>query len=543
MEPDILVETDKAGKSNLEFEAVPKTMPSRAEKEPPEKVNFSFPALAIEDIRVDKLILAYKNGKTGKIHVVTLASLSADAGEKNQPVQFTCKGAYNEMPFEAKGSIGPLSALIDPARPCTVRVTVNAGGADASFDGTIADALNAQGINIAVQAKIPSLSNLAKLANVSRIPDIGLITAGFTVMDSGAKNFGVSDLKATFGLSDMSGSAKISMAGKRPQITASLSSRKIDFSPFIPKKKTKKGTADKSSGESSRPEKVFSSDPLPLGALKIVDADIIFRADRIHLPYLVLNQFTVGMMLKDGGLTIKPLKAMIGGGSVDGQGDLRPLEKNAAIEMDLKVDKLDIGAMRKEAGTTDIIEGQLDAQVRLKGRGISVSNMMAGLNGKIFLMMGKGKIENKYIDLLGADIASDVFRMLNPTRERTNYTDINCMVCGFEITKGIAESTGIVFDTPAMTVVGEGKIELATEKLDLSMNPSPKQGVGASGVGRLSLSLGELAKPFKLGGTLARPKIGVDSAGAAIVFAKTVGGVVLFGPFGGIGSACKWQPG
>jgi hypothetical protein len=78
-----------------------------------------------------------------------------------------------------------------------------------------------------------------------------------------------------------------------------------------------------------------------------------------------------------------------------------------------------------------------------------------------------------------------------------------------------------------MNVIGDGKINLNTEKLDFSLKPVPKEGIAG-----VSLSLGELTKPFKLKGTLANPSLGIDPTQTALTIAKAVGGVVLFGPVG-----------
>ena len=55
----------------------------------------------------------------------------------------------------------------------------------------------------------------------------------------------------------------------------------------------------------------------------------------------------------------------------------------------------------------------------------------------------------------------------------------------------------------------------------------PKEGIAG-----VSLSLGELAKPFKLGGTLANPSLGIDLTQTSIATTKVVGGMALFGPVG-----------
>ncbi|MBW1773114.1 MAG: hypothetical protein JRJ82_09510 [Deltaproteobacteria bacterium] len=124
-------------------------------------------------------------------------------------------------------------------------------------------------------------------------------------------------------------------------------------------------------------------------------------------------------------------------------------------------------------------------------------------------------------------ISSSIFRLLNPAKAKAEYTRINCFVGLFDIKDGIAVTSALVMDTPLMVVAGDGKIDLKTEEIDLSLNPSPKKGVGG-----ISLSFAELAKPFKLDGTLANPTLGIDPTQATLAVGKAVGGVVLFGPFG-----------
>ena len=83
-----------------------------------------------------------------------------------------------------------------------------------------------------------------------------------------------------------------------------------------------------------------------------------------------------------------------------------------------------------------------------------------------------------------------------------------------------------------MVVVGEGEINLKTERLNLSLKPVPKEGIGTRVTGKLTVSLSELTRPFKLGGTLAHPSLAVDPTQTAIAFGKAIGGVMLFGPVG-----------
>jgi hypothetical protein len=60
----------------------------------------------------------------------------------------------------------------------------------------------------------------------------------------------------------------------------------------------------------------------------------------------------------------------------------------------------------------------------------------------------------------------------------------------------------------------------------------PKKDNESSSLGKLTFSLGELAKPFRLGGTLAEPSLALDPTQSAITLGKSIGGTILFGPLG-----------
>ena len=238
------------------------------------------------------------------------------------------------------------------------------------------------------------------------------------------------------------------------------------------------------------------------------------------------------ILLKSGDLSVKPIKAVIGGGKLNGLITLQSRGKAAVMSAQLKADGFDLGSMLKELDITEVLEGSLGVDITLKGRGGSVATLMAGLDGHTSIIMSNGRVNNKYINLLGGELSTGLLRLFNPVKEKVAYTEINCLVSRFDIKKGLAKCTALLFDTSQMSVAGEGKIDLKTEKIDLSLNPMPKKGIGASGLGKLSLSLGELSKPFKLAGTLAEPSLSIDTAKAAMALGKTIGGIALFGPVG-----------
>jgi uncharacterized protein involved in outer membrane biogenesis len=541
VEPDLLIETDKSGKSNLDFEAMKKADSTKKKEEGPSEGKMKLPALTITELRIDKGRITYKDGKSGSAYTVMIDSLNAAVSGIGDPIKLKMKGAFNGQGLEVAGTLGPLEALTNPGKPWPLHLTASVAGANLNVDGQIKDVQAQRGIELSFAAKGKDLGDLGKLTG-KPLPIKGPFDISGRITDPAAKTYKITGLKIALGESDLGGTMEANVAGKRPKLTAALSSQKLDLRSLLPKGEGPDKAAGKTE-KAPKAERIFPNDPLPLDALRQGDAAVKIQAGKVLLPQLAINDLTVEMILDGGHLTITPLKAVIGGGNLNGRIDLQPQGKVGELTALLKVDHLDVGRMLKELNKEDVLEGSLDVDIDLKGSGSSVAALMAGLNGKTSIIMGKGKINNKYIDLLGADMSSSIFRLLNPAKEETSYSTVNCFVSGFKVKDGLADTTALVFDTSNMTVFGDGKVDLKTEKLNLGLKPVPKEGVGKSGMGRLSLSLSELSKPFRLGGTLAHPSLVIDLSQATTTLEKAVRGMALLGPGGTAGASAGGSSG
>jgi hypothetical protein len=169
--------------------------------------------------------------------------------------------------------------------------------------------------------------------------------------------------------------------------------------------------------------------------------------------------------------------------------------------------------------------------INLKGRGNSVAAIMAGLNGDIIAVIGEGKIPVHYLNIVGADLQTSMLKLLNPLQEKEEVTKVNCLVSDFYIKNGLAKNDIMIIDTPRMTIIGVGQIDLKTEKLDFGIKPQPKEGLGTKETGKLSISLSELTNLFRLTGTLANPSLGISTEETLKSVDKT-GFAILTGPAG-----------
>jgi hypothetical protein len=196
--------------------------------------------------------------------------------------------------------------------------------------------------------------------------------------------------------------------------------------------------------------------------------------------------------------------------------------KPPTIKNSLKIDQMNAELMLKKLGLRDIMEGVLDIQADFEGRGQSVAEVMGSLNGHATLVSGKGRLGKLFFGLFDEGIAHQLVTLFNPLEKRATTTPIECLVIRLDSTKGLVQLSQMIWVTPDSIVVGGGHIDLGTEKIDIGIQPTPRQG---------KISLGALTKPFRLGGTLKAPAMGIDPAATAITAGRIAGGL-LFGPVG-----------
>ena len=99
-----------------------------------------------------------------------------------------------------------------------------------------------------------------------------------------------------------------------------------------------------------------------------------------------------------------------------------------------------------------------------------------------------------------ADILLTLLNAFNPFAKEDVATELQCAVFLVNFENGLASLEPMVMQSDKMTMLGKGRIDLGTEKLDLDWVTKPRKGIG--------ISASMLTNPYiKLGGTLADPAI------------------------------------
>jgi len=436
------------------------------------------------------------------------------------------KALYDLGPWSLKTEV---AAYADRVSVESVQVVLGTRDLlEAKITGAIRDLFAWQGVDLQCSVKGKDPAGLVELAG-KPLPLTGAFDLSARLIDPRPGIYKVQNLSAHVGDNDLAGSFDLDLTEKKPRLHADLSSHRLDLRPLFAEPRKAQGEPAESKKSS---DKVFPVDPLPLENLEVMDADVRLRADQIFLPHLALGGVSTDAILKDGHLEMHPFKCSIGGGTVDGRFELKTGSGKPIAALDLKADRIDIGAMLDELGVEKYVTGNLATEISLQAQGHSISTLMSGLNGRVVSVEREGRIYKRYMDVLGGGLLQELLRLVNPFSEKEEYSELNCAVHVFDISDGLATCKTWLTDTKYTLLTGKGDLDLKEEKLDLLFALSPKKGIGISGVAEVGVSLPGVARSFKLAGTLARPSLKVNPGGAAGTIGKMVGGFTLLGPLG-----------
>ncbi len=496
VEPDILLETDTTGRGNWvmrEAVAEPEGQAEPGATRLPE----------VGEFVVQQGAVTYRDGRSGQETRVRLSDLTARLTGDPVPLRIALEGAYNDRPFKLEGAVGSFRQFTGP-RPYPVKLRAVAGGATLALDGDIGEPMTGQGLNLKVQARGESLAELGALAGAD-LPPLGPFDLAARI-ERGQAAYTLTGLSAKIGQSDLAGNATVALGGPRPALSGSFTAATLSLADLAPDEADRRAGA--APGDGGR-RFVFAEDPLPLAGLRAVDAKIKLSVERLRLRHDVeASDVEVSLVLQNGRLALKPFSLKVVGGRLAGELELDAGSAPPPVSLRLSAQDIDYGRLLKDRQITERVSGRLDASAQLRGAGASLRAIAAGLNGRIEVIGGQGRIRNDLLQTAGAGLR----QMLSAWRESDSDLRLNCVVARLPVRDGVATSEAILLDTDAATVAGTGSVDLRSEKPDLKLTPQAKKA-----------SLMSLAVPFRIGGTLASPSIGPDPLGTAVGAARVAG--------------------
>ena len=390
--------------------------------------------------------------------------------------------------------------------------------------GSVADLTGAVAVDLSIEAESDVPAAVAQMTG-NELPIKGPVKLSGKVRGS-KTTMKMTGLKATIGGSDLSGELAV-MTVPRLQLAGKLASSLLNLADFAaPAATTGPATAGPET-PAAQPAKaksddgrVFPKTPLPVAALHVADADLVVQIGKLILKDKQLIDVAATVQLNAGRLVVKPFRFGLAGGVVEGEASLDAAGKTPVVALRLDGRQVELGKLNSKGPITG---GKSDVKVDLKGSGESVRALMASASGETSISVGEGRLQNKAVDFAAGDLIFQVLGAINPFVKSEDTTQMTCAAVRLVLRDGVATADkGIAMRTSKVDVVGSGTIDLRSEGLDLFIKPRARGGVG------LSLS-SPLAGLVKVGGTLSKPSMGIDTAGTLRTAASVGAGVATGG--------------
>lgn len=437
-----------------------------------------------------------------------IASLAPGANDAAAPIAARGGGRWKGNRFSLQGRAESPLELRDRERPYRLDLRATAGATRAHARGSLVDPLRLRDFDLRLALSGQDLADLYPLIGVATPPTPPYALDGRLTRDiAGARTtWHYDDFTGKVGDSDLGGRASVETGGARPYLRADLRSRRLDFDDlggFV-------GAAPQTGrGESSNPElaalaarerasaRVLPDTPYRLDKLRAMDADVRWKAQRIDAPGWPIDNMDAHLLLEAGVLRLQPLDFGVADGRI--RSTVRMDARQPTIATHAQIDARGL-TLAKLLPTVDLARdavGKVGGQIALDGRGNSIADMLGSSDGDIALGMGSGKISNLLMEFTGIDIAEIIKFKLGHDRQ----IPIRCAFGDFEVREGVMRTRALAFDTSDTLLVGDGKIDLGDETLDLILRARPKD-----------RSLFTLRSPLKVSGTFKHPKAKPDYA-------------------------------
>jgi AsmA family protein len=465
---------------------------------------------------------------------LSLNGLKTTPDKHGGAVQVEIEGMMESTPFKINGNLGPLIYAFDPKLKWPVHIIVEAADASLTIGGTISDLNKIEGVDLDFVLTGQNPAVFEKMFG-KKFPIVDTFTFKGNLKDRQPLHFEMSDLHLMMGKSEITGSCTIDLSQDRPHLSGDF------YSPYLDLRKVLESNDVLSENDTTHLTKngnVFSNQPFDTKFLKFLDVKLKLLAEKMLLPRLALKNFHLQATIGNGGFAVDSLTSGIGGGRLAGTFKLEPSDETFIVSTLLDINRMALHQMLEDMEMDIQGQGILDLRLDLNAKGVSMSELMAGLDGSASLVMGEGRIDRNYLRFLGLfkiNLISSIVNILSfpvGIAKKEEVPKTNCFVMRFDINRGIANLTAFILDTPQTTIAANGRIDLSNEKVDIYVKPISKEGIGAEGLAKFNLSLSELTRVFYLGGTLANPNVAVDSTQTFVTLGKAIGGVVLFGPAG-----------
>lgn len=423
----------------------------------------------------------------------TVSAQDLGAPGAAQPLRIEGAGQLNGRAVTFAVAADPLATASHKA-PYHFTFTERSSGSRLDGSGQLPQPFSFEIFDAAFVAAGPDLKDLYFLTGVHLL-DTGDYRLSGKFSRRGAHTT-FADLSGSSGSSDLEGRVSTDSSSGRPKFDLDLHSRVLKLADF----------GLRAAGRTSEPKSplLLSDAMLSPNVLHAEGAVVKYHADRVAVGRLPFAAVSLDATIGRDVLTVAPLLAKLAGGRVTAHLTLDGSKEAAAANVDIAITDLQLGQLVHKDSGPPPVEGLVQAQVRISGKGRSVHQVAATANGTVTAQMPLGAMRKSFAELTDVDLRG-LGLLLSKNQQEV---PIRCAIAHFQAADGTLTAQDLVVDTDQVLITGAGQIHLDSETLDLSIRGYPKK-----------LRLLRMLTPVLVQGTFAHPAIHIPVNHSRIMLA------------------------
>jgi uncharacterized protein involved in outer membrane biogenesis len=334
--------------------------------------------------------------------------------------------------------------------------------------------------------------------------------------------FGLSNYEVRVGKSKLMGKMKIDTKGPHPEVTMDLTAKTIQLNDFDvgdwsarSGQKKQAGAKPRDQGKSGGAEGMEKSMPSEKGSrsdqnfaallspevlagfsaqLKIQAEEVLSGKDRLGSGILKAT-------VKEGRLTIDPLKLNLPGGSLAFNVSLKPGRRSSKASVRTLVKNFDIGVPARRANPDTDMGGTLNLDVDLTSSARTFDELLANANGYLDFQGHPQNLRAGVLDLWAVNLLAAIVTA-SYSKDDEKSSKINCVIGRWAMKDGVLKPDAFVIDTSKIRICGKGQIDFKQKTIQLTVAPVPKKPQFFS-----------LATPLAVRGKFSDFNVGIRSGG------------------------------
>ncbi len=496
---------------------------AKADAPQPEGAAPDIRDIKLGDVRLVDGKASYTDAPAGKTYALDDIDATVKLASLSEPLEVDGALKFQGAPTKVKLVLTTLAEILK-GESANLKLDATLGAATAAADlaFTTKDALAFSG---PLKLNAPNLPEFAKILGSPLQEGAGFDTLAVEGEAKGtATTLALTEAKINFDKIDAAGDLALDWAGKRPMATGTLAVGALDLRPYLPPPLPPGAEFP-----------AWSTEKIDLASLRNIDAAINLTAKKVYLNGMSFDASKMKLAIDDGRMVADiPSLGMYGGGA-SGQMIVNVRGRTPTFTGAFDATQVIAERFAVEVLRNDRLLGVGAFKFQFAAEGTSQAAIMRTLDGKGGFDIDDGAL--KGVNLVKLARAVDEIRKggINPTalsqaisaaQSPSEKTDFTNFVTAFSINNGQLSTTALNMAGPFITMTGGGGVNIAGQKIDLRLAPR----VSTTADGQAGYAL---AVPLKVGGTFAKPKMGIDAESLLRSRLEKGVGDFLGGVFGG----------